>query len=184
MPTVLLSFGANVPGVWGPPATSIRSAIDRLRRHNLRIIEHSKLYKTRPFGNRRQPPFMNAIARVETDLSPDALLRLAKSLERQAGRRPVGRWGPRPLDIDIVDYGGRIRRWEDRRVHHGMLTLPHRGLHGRAFVLVPLCEIAPRWRHPVLGVSAAYLLRQLRRSDRAGVTPLEPEPKSCDKPGR
>src|SRR5262249_8436131 len=88
-------------------------------------------------------------------------LRLVKGLERQAGRRLGQTWGPRPLDIDILDFGGRRLGWPPGRHRRGRLILPHPEAHRRAFVLVPVADIAPAWRHPVLGATPARPLARL-----------------------
>ncbi|MBC8051189.1 MAG: 2-amino-4-hydroxy-6-hydroxymethyldihydropteridine diphosphokinase, partial [Chitinophagales bacterium] len=131
-----------------------------------RVRAFSSLYRTAPLGP-SQPFYVNAAASIETPLSPQALLRLLKRLERDAGRRTGRRWGPRPLDLDILDYKGRIHNW---RVYPGggtpdasrALVLPHAGLHVRPFALAPVAEIAPRWRHPVFHDTARELLRKAR----------------------
>jgi 2-amino-4-hydroxy-6-hydroxymethyldihydropteridine diphosphokinase len=89
------------------------------------------------------------------------MLRLLKRIERRAGRRLGRRWGPRPLDIDILDYRGTRIGWPPRRREPGRLILPHPEMHRRVFVLVPLLEIAPHWRHPILGLGARALLSHL-----------------------
>jgi 2-amino-4-hydroxy-6-hydroxymethyldihydropteridine diphosphokinase len=103
---------------------------------------------------------------LKSDLAPAALLRLVKRLEYKAGRRFARRWSPRPLDIDVLDYGGRQIGWPVRGRERGRLILPHPEMHQRAFVLVPLLEVAPHWRHPVLGVGAERLLHDLNRNAR------------------
>ena len=99
-----------------------------------------------------QPRYLNAVVLVEAYIAPGALLRLLKRIERRAGGRLGARnGGPRPLDIDILDYGGRRIGRPPRRRQRGRLILPHPEMHRRAFVLVPLLEVAPAWRHPRSG---------------------------------
>jgi 2-amino-4-hydroxy-6-hydroxymethyldihydropteridine diphosphokinase len=97
------------------------------------------------------------------------LLRLLKRIERRAGRTRTRAMAPRALDIDILDHGGRRMGWPPRRRERGRLIIPHPELHARAFVLVPLLDVAPAWRHPVLGLTAKALLSRLPRAARAGV---------------
>ena len=100
-------------------------------------LARSKLYATEPWGNRDQPGFVNAVAVLDTQLSARELLDALLSIERQAGRERNGeRWGPRILDLDILLYG-------DSRIDEPALHVPHPRLHERAFVLVPLAELAP-----------------------------------------
>jgi 2-amino-4-hydroxy-6-hydroxymethyldihydropteridine diphosphokinase len=110
-------------------------------------------------------------------IGPGALLRLLKRLERRAGRKMRGHWKPRPLDLDILDFGGRVIGRGTRNRVEGRLVLPHPELHRRGFVLVPLVAAAPRWRHPVLD---AYARRILARAPalRRGISP----PLVCHQP--
>jgi 2-amino-4-hydroxy-6-hydroxymethyldihydropteridine diphosphokinase len=118
-----------------------------------------------PFGVTSQPPFMNAVARIETAMSAEALMRALHMLERKAGRRRRKRWGPRTLDLDLLDYHSLIRR--PARSSIKPLALPHPGLEQRIFVLAPLLEVAPRWRHPVSHQLAALTLRKLYRLEQS-----------------
>lgn len=96
----------------------------------------SRIYLTEPVGKKDQPWFLNQVVAVDTVLSARALLVVAKNIERAIGRRDGERWGPRPIDIDVLLYGHQVIKEAD-------LEVPHGGLYGRAFVLVPLAEIAP-----------------------------------------
>jgi 2-amino-4-hydroxy-6-hydroxymethyldihydropteridine diphosphokinase len=129
----------------------------------------SSLYRTCPVGQGRQPDYLNGVLAVETSDSPGRLLRCLKRLERCAGRRLGRRNGPRPLDLDILDFGGRVLNWRPTRLaRRPTIVLPHPELHRRLFVLVPLAEVAPGWRHPVLGATAKQLAVRLRGAPRHG----------------
>jgi 2-amino-4-hydroxy-6-hydroxymethyldihydropteridine diphosphokinase len=115
----------------------LRRAVDALAREPGVAIEAvSRFYRTPPWGKTDQAPFVNACALASTDLAPEALLDRVKALEVALGRVPTERWGPRLIDIDIIAY-------DDVTISTGRLTLPHPELFNRAFVLVPLAEIAP-----------------------------------------
>jgi 2-amino-4-hydroxy-6-hydroxymethyldihydropteridine diphosphokinase len=114
----------------------------------------SHIYETRPWGGVAQPDFLNAVVRFETSLDPEALLDVLQGLEREAGRAPAERWGPRALDLDLLDHGG-------ARIETPKLVLPHPRIAERVFVLAPLCEIAPGWRDPLTGKTAARMLVEL-----------------------
>jgi 2-amino-4-hydroxy-6-hydroxymethyldihydropteridine diphosphokinase len=151
---ILIALGSNIDGPWGTPRSTLRKAISRLESRGCRVIKASSLIRTPPFGNTAQPDFVNAVVRLKTRMSPEALLEHLQQMERMAGRVRREKWGPRTLDLDILDYEG-IIRGEPPPV------LPHPGIPERSFVLVPIAEIAPRWRHPVLRKTAKELLRQL-----------------------
>jgi len=167
--TLLLALGANLAGPWGSAAETLARARRELSYAGLRILSSSHIYDTLPLGPGRQAPYRNAVLLLRAHLAPAALLRLIKGLERRAGRRLGARWGPRCLDIDILDYGGRRLGWPERRRQRGRLILPHPEMHKRAFVLVPLLEIDPHWRHPALAVSGRTLLAGLPRDSRRGI---------------
>ena len=138
--TVYLGLGANV----GDRLANLRMALARLQTL-ARLEAVSSLYETQPQGVSDQPLFFNAVCRVSTGLEPQALLRFLRNLEWEIGRRPGGQtWGPRPIDLDILLY-------DDRVVDAPELKVPHPRLAERAFVLVPLAELAPELRHPLLG---------------------------------
>src|SRR2546425_9325206 len=129
MATVYIALGSNT----GNREANLRMALRGMTRMS-RVKAVSALYESDPVGP-EQPPYYNAVCRVETGLEPASLLRFLKGLEHEIGRRPGGsRWGPRPIDLDILLYEERVLEAED-------LVIPHERLAERAFVLVPLAEI-------------------------------------------
>ncbi len=133
MTRAAIGIGSNLDD---PPA-KIRGAIAALEEAG-RVVACSRFYVTQPWGKRDQPEFCNAVALVETQLGPRELLHTLKDLERRLGRVPSARWGPRAVDLDILYYG-------DERVEEPDLQIPHPRLFERAFALVPLAEVDPRY---------------------------------------
>ncbi len=141
-----LGLGANV----GEPAEALRWAVVRMGEEGVVVEAMSGLYVTAPQGVEDQPDFINAACRVRTDLDPPGMLALAKRLEAEAGRVDGPRWGPRPLDIDILAWDGGVWDAPD-------LVVPHPRLHERRFALQPLVEVEPDLALPT-GEAIASLL--------------------------
>ena len=133
MSCAAVGIGSNL----GEAEASVRAAIEALSAAG-RVVRVSRLYKTRAWGFTHQPDFINAVVLLETDLAPRALMTALQRLERRLGRRPSFRWGPRAIDLDILTY-------DDARVDERDLQIPHTRLYGRAFALVPLAEVDPRF---------------------------------------
>lgn len=157
---VIIALGSNVAGQWGSPRETLLQAISGLSKAPFNIISTSHWYTSAALGQVRQPAYLNLTIMLATDLSARALRISTKRLESAAGRRPGVRWGPRPLDVDIVDFGGRIVGWPVPRGPRPPLILPHPEAHRRGFVIQPIADMAPEWRHPVFGITAGEMLRR------------------------
>lgn len=157
---VVLALGANI----GEPIVQLQRAVESLGQV-VEVQQISSLYRTAPEGVHDQPDFHNLVLTARSTLEPLRLLQEAMRIEAEIGRVRSYRNAPRPIDIDLIDVGGTI-------LTSPTLTLPHPRMHLRAFVLVPLVEVAPDWRHPVLQRTAAELLALL--PDNGGVERLGP----------
>jgi 2-amino-4-hydroxy-6-hydroxymethyldihydropteridine diphosphokinase len=144
-----VGIGANLDD----PAARVRGAFNSLAAMpQTRLVKRSSLYRTQPQGYRDQPDFVNAVAQVDTALAPAALLTALQQIEADAGRQRSFPNAPRTLDLDLLLYGG-------ERIDEPGLVVPHPRLHERAFVLVPLVEIAPHVDVPGIGPAQEWLRR-------------------------
>lgn len=154
---IIIAFGANLPATgYDGPAATIRAALDHLAGKGILIISVSPFYETAPIPASDQPWFVNGVAEMSTELSPADLLRALHDTEDHFGRVRSVPNAARVLDIDLIDYNGQTV--EPDGGGEGSLILPHPRMHQRAFVLYPLCDIAPDWRHPTLDRSVTELI--------------------------
>ncbi len=152
---VLIGLGANLPSPHGPPRATCEAALDALGESGVTVVRRSRWYRSAPVPPSSQPWFVNGVAALDTDLGPAGLLALMLDIERRFGRVREARWEARTLDLDVLDFRGLVRPGTPPP------ELPHPRLHERAFVLLPLAEVAPGWRHPRLGRPAGALIAAL-----------------------
>lgn len=156
MAGIYIGIGANLPSPrHGPPLATCRAAVAAIAEQGVTVVERSRWYRSLPVPPSDQPPFINGVVAVSTALAPPALLALLHGVEADFGRTRTVRNAARLLDLDLLAYDDRV---SDAAAG---VALPHPRLHERAFVLRPLAELAPHWRHPVTGVSIGDLVAAL-----------------------
>lgn len=158
---ILVALGSNIAGPWGNSTETVVRALAELNRDPLKLFVASRLLLTAPFGKPDQPSYVNAVVQIETHLPPHGLLQKLHAIEKKAGRKRAERWGPRTLDLDLIDYNGMV-------MAEPGLALPHPGIAERIFVLKPIAEIAPNWRHPLTKKSAQDMLIVLKGVSQGG----------------
>ncbi len=189
---VLIALGANLPLAGASPAETLTAAVAEISARGLGTVRVSRLFRTPCFPAGAGPDYVNAAAELTVpsgagpaEREAGRLLAILHQIEAQFGRERLQRWGMRTLDIDLIAFGDLVlpdsamqEAWrtmpKDRQpgVAPDRLILPHPRLQDRAFVLVPLADVAPNWRHPLLGRTVADLLADLPQADRDAVRAL------------
>lgn len=152
MAKVYLGIGTNL----GDREANVCQVVKELETAKINVLKISKIIATKPYGVLDQPDFLNAVCLVATELEPNALLKLLKSIEKKMGREQTKRWGPRVIDLDIILY-------EDRIINQENLMIPHADMLNRLFVLQSLAELAPDLLHPVSKKTIKEHLSELER---------------------
>ena len=182
--TFLVAAGSNLGSDEGDATATLRAGFLALADHGLTLRRLSRFFVTPCFPPGAGPDYVNACAVVDGPADPREMLQCLHAIEAGLGRQRVQRWGARSLDLDLLAEGDTVypdaptqEAWrhlpEERRLREapGDLILPHPRIQDRAFVLVPLCDVAPQWRHPLLGRTVAAMTAALSAEDRAGVVP-------------
>ncbi|MBV2358916.1 2-amino-4-hydroxy-6-hydroxymethyldihydropteridine diphosphokinase [Thalassococcus sp. CAU 1522] len=181
----LIALGSNLGSRAGSPVETVAAALSALADSGLRLRRVSRFFATPCFPAGAGPDYVNACAAVGATMPPPAVLALLHDIEARFARERTDRWGSRTLDLDLLAQGDAVlpdaatqTRWRDlapdrqRSEAPETLILPHPRLQERAFVLVPLADIAPDWRHPLAGTTVRDMLTAIPGSDRASITAL------------
>lgn len=180
----LIALGANLGTAARGPRATLEAALDALDTAGVTVLRRSRWYRTPAFPAGSGPDFVNGAAALTSDLAPEALLARLHAVEAAMGRIRDRRWEPRLCDLDLIASGARVlpdavtvRAWiarsgDAQRALPPGLILPHPRLQDRAFVLRPLADVAPDWRHPIIGRTIAALLAALPAEALAGIAPL------------
>ncbi|MDA5194260.1 2-amino-4-hydroxy-6-hydroxymethyldihydropteridine diphosphokinase [Govanella unica] len=165
---IFVALGANLPSeTFGPPAATLDAAVRALEARGLRLTARSRWFESEPVPRSDQPWFVNGVVAFETALPPAAILQILHEVEAEFGRIRRITWEARILDLDLIACDDLVLPnaavWQaaSRSMSAPELVLPHPRAHLRSFVLLPLLDIAPDWRHPVLGLDVRALLAGL-----------------------
>jgi 2-amino-4-hydroxy-6-hydroxymethyldihydropteridine diphosphokinase len=181
-----IALGANLPSGEGSPKATLLAALQEIREADVVVASVSHLYQTPCFPAGAGPDYVNGAARLVSDRTPAAMLDLLHTIEARFGRERKERWGMRTLDLDLIASGDAVfpnretfEQWRrlapdlQKRAVPDQLVLPHPRLQDRAFVLVPLRDIAAHWRHPVLNRTVEDMYTALSPEDLAEIVVLE-----------
>jgi 2-amino-4-hydroxy-6-hydroxymethyldihydropteridine diphosphokinase len=187
MPQAVIALGANIPPEGGSLAEALEGAIQLVGNTiGIEILRRSRWYRTPAFPPGSGPDFLNGAALLETALAPEALLAALHQAESEMGRIRSARWAPRTCDLDLIAMEDSVlpdratlERWmaldlgKAQSLSPPRLVLPHPRMQERGFVLAPLSEIVPDWRHPVTGLTVPQMLAALPDSEIGAMLPLD-----------
>lgn len=160
---ILIALGANLPSQFGSPEDTLRASIEALKAYGVQILSVSKIWITEPVPVSDQPLYRNAVISVQTNYDALKLLNILHDIEADFGRQRITRNEARVIDLDLIAYNNYVH-------HNDDLYVPHPRMHERGFVLVPLNEIAPDWKHPVLQKTPVELIDLL--ADQSQITTM------------
>ena len=162
---IYLNIGSNLPSNEGGRKKNIIKAIDYLKELKLNLIKISNFYETPSYPDKSHPKFLNLCIKLETNLKPLIFLNKIKEIELKLGRKRLKKNEPRTCDIDIIDYNGKI-------IENPDLIIPHPKLHLRNFVIYPLKEIEPNWKHPIFNKKIDIFFLELDKNSHNEITRL------------
>jgi len=167
---IFLGLGSNLPSKNGDRFTNINIAISFLEAYGIKVIKKSSFYETPSYPNKKNPKFINAVILVETILPPIDLMSVLIFIEEKLGRKRSKKNDPRTCDIDIIDYNSKILNLKYNNLD---LTVPHKKLSTRNFILFPLQEISPMWKHPKTKENISVLVKKLSEEDKNSILKVD-----------
>ena len=163
---IFLGLGSNLPSSFGNRFENIDLAISYLESYGIQIIKKSNFYETYSYPNKENPKFINIAISVKTHLSPVDLMSVLFFIEEKLERKWNKKNDPRTCDIDIIDYNNQVLEFKYKNLN---LTIPHKKLIFRNFVLLPLQEISSEWKHPITKENISALLDKLSAEDKKSI---------------
>ncbi len=182
---ILIALGANTPNAGHSLSEALNDALSQIDATDCRLTGKSRLFNTPCFPEGAGPDYINAAAAFQTSLSAQEVLNRLHFVEKGAGRDRTVRWAERTLDLDLLAFGDAVspdlatfQAWRELPLARqkteapDRLILPHPRMHERAFVLIPLMDVAPDWRHPVLGLTVRQMVQALPDADKSAICPV------------
>ena len=167
---IFLGLGSNLPSKYGDRFENINMAISSLEAYGIKVIKRSNFYETPSYPDIGNPKFINVVILVNTDLSPIDLMSVLIFIEEKLERKRVKKNDPRTCDIDIIDYNSQLFNLKYNNLD---LMVPHKKLISRNFVLFPLQEISPMWKHPKTKETISNLIQKLNEEDKNSILKID-----------
>tara|TARA_B100000029_G_scaffold494483_1_gene558269 strand:- start:396 stop:908 length:513 start_codon:yes stop_codon:yes gene_type:complete len=167
---IYLGLGSNLPSSFGDRFTNINYAIELLKEKNIKIIKKSSYYETPSFPNNKHPKFINIVVKINTTINPRELASVIISIESKLERKRGKKNEPRTCDIDIIDFNNKVLNFKYNNL---LFNVPHKKLIYRNFVLYPLLELNPRWRHPKSNVLIKDLIKNITDKDKKSILKIQ-----------
>ena len=167
---IFLGIGSNLSSQYGNRFENIKLAISFLKKYSIKVVQKSSYYETPSYPNKKFPKFINIVVSVESSLLPIELMSTLILIENKLERTRVKKNTPRTCDIDIIDYNSKIFNLKYKSSH---LVIPHEGLTTRNFVLYPLQEISPKWKHPETKEIISVFIEKLNEEDKNSILMID-----------
>ena len=167
---IFLALGSNLPSKYGDRFVNITTSISLLESSKIRILNKSSFYETPSYPDNSKPKFINVVIKVTSELSPENFASILIGIEEKLGRKRINKNDPRTCDIDIIDYNGQIISFNCGDLQ---FIVPHKKMTSRNFVLYPLQEIAPNWKHPKTKAKVSSLINNLADENRKSILKID-----------